>query len=154
MDLAPGHDRRQVITSPQVGRCQKLMSQRCVRSPVAASACGAVERSLLTLDRLGRNLRETLNLVHDLTQRGIFLRTLGDKLAVDTSSAGNLWGSPTAGLTTPIRGLRSLGRYLRGLHGLAAEVTIQEVVSPTPCAGVPSAGWSTSSPACWSMDRA
>jgi DNA invertase Pin-like site-specific DNA recombinase len=41
--------------------------------------------SLLTLDRLGRNMRETLNLVHDLTQRGIFLRTLGDKLAVDTS---------------------------------------------------------------------
>ena len=39
--------------------------------------------NLLTLDRLGRNMRETLNLVHDLTQRGIFLRTLGDKLAVD-----------------------------------------------------------------------
>ena len=44
--------------------------------------------SLLTLDRLGRNMRETLNLVHDLTQRGIFLRTLGDKLAVDTSDPG------------------------------------------------------------------
>src|SRR5882757_208520 len=29
--------------------------------------------NLLTLDRLGRNMRETLNLVHDLTQRGIFL---------------------------------------------------------------------------------
>ena len=44
--------------------------------------------NLLTLDRLGRNMRETLNLVHDLTQRGIFLRTLGDKLAVDTSDQG------------------------------------------------------------------
>ena len=33
-------------------------------------------------------MRETLNLVHDLTQRGIFLRTLGDKLAVDTSDPG------------------------------------------------------------------
>jgi DNA invertase Pin-like site-specific DNA recombinase len=44
--------------------------------------------NLLTLDRLGRNMRETLNLVHDLTQRGIFLRTLGDKLAVDTSHPG------------------------------------------------------------------
>jgi DNA invertase Pin-like site-specific DNA recombinase len=44
--------------------------------------------SLLTLDRLGRNMRETLNLVHDLTQRGIFLRTLGDKLAVDTGDPG------------------------------------------------------------------
>ena len=33
-------------------------------------------------------MRETVNLVHDLTQRGIFLRTLGDKLAVDTSDPG------------------------------------------------------------------
>jgi DNA invertase Pin-like site-specific DNA recombinase len=45
--------------------------------------------NLLTLDRLGRNMRETLNLVHDLTQRGIFLRTLGGKLAVDTSDPGS-----------------------------------------------------------------
>jgi DNA invertase Pin-like site-specific DNA recombinase len=44
--------------------------------------------NVLTLDRLGRNMRETLNLVHDLTQRGIHLRTLGDKLAVDTSEPG------------------------------------------------------------------
>ncbi|BFO18173.1 hypothetical protein SHKM778_45610 [Streptomyces sp. KM77-8] len=35
--------------------------------------------NVLTLDRLGRNMRETLNLVHNLTERGIFLRTLGDK---------------------------------------------------------------------------
>ncbi|MGW6603889.1 recombinase family protein [Streptomyces sp. NPDC055036] len=44
--------------------------------------------NVLTLDRLGRNMRETLNLVHDLTERGVFLRTLGDKLAVDTSEPG------------------------------------------------------------------
>ena len=31
--------------------------------------------NLLTLDRLGRNMRETMNLVHDLTQRGIFPHT-------------------------------------------------------------------------------
>ncbi|MFD5883618.1 recombinase family protein [Streptomyces yangpuensis] len=31
--------------------------------------------NVLTLDRLGRNMRETLNLVHDLTERGVFLRT-------------------------------------------------------------------------------
>ncbi|MEU8976208.1 hypothetical protein AB0D11_44805 [Streptomyces monashensis] len=30
-------------------------------------------------------MRENFNLVHDLTERGIFLHTLGDKLAVDTS---------------------------------------------------------------------
>jgi len=39
-----------------------------------------------TLDRLGRNLRETLNLVHDLTGRRIGLRTLADPLAIDTSN--------------------------------------------------------------------
>ena len=30
------------------------------------------------LDRLGRNLRETLNLFHDLPERGIAIRTLDD----------------------------------------------------------------------------
>lgn len=44
--------------------------------------------NVLTLDRLGQNMRETLNLVHELTERGVFLRTLGDKLAVDTSEPG------------------------------------------------------------------
>lgn len=44
--------------------------------------------NVLTLDRLGRNMRETLNLVHELTEKGIHLRTLGDKLAVDTSVPG------------------------------------------------------------------
>lgn len=34
------------------------------------------------------SMRETLNLVHDLTVRSIFLRPLGDKLAVDTSEPG------------------------------------------------------------------
>ncbi len=31
-----------------------------------------------TLDRLGRNLREVLNLVHDLAERGIGVRSLSD----------------------------------------------------------------------------
>lgn len=44
--------------------------------------------NVLTLDRLGRNMRETLNLVHGLTERGVFLRTLGDKLAVVPVSRG------------------------------------------------------------------
>lgn len=39
-----------------------------------------------TLDRLGRNIREVLNLVHDLEQRGIGLRTLADPMPIDTSS--------------------------------------------------------------------
>lgn len=38
-----------------------------------------------TLDRLGRNLREVLNLIHDLGERGITIRTLADPIAIDTS---------------------------------------------------------------------
>lgn len=44
--------------------------------------------NVLTLDRLGRNMREVLNLAHDLTERGIYFRTLGDSLPVDTSNPG------------------------------------------------------------------
>lgn len=38
------------------------------------------------LDRVGRNLRETLNLFHDLPERGIAIRTLDDPLAIDTAA--------------------------------------------------------------------
>ena len=38
-----------------------------------------------TLDRLGRTVRDTLNLIHDLSQRGIGLRTLADPIKVDSS---------------------------------------------------------------------
>jgi DNA invertase Pin-like site-specific DNA recombinase len=37
------------------------------------------------LDRLGRNLRECLNLVHDLRERGIGIKTLSDPLPIDTA---------------------------------------------------------------------
>lgn len=40
-----------------------------------------------TLDRLGRSLRDTLNLVHDLRERGIGLRTLADPIAIDTTDS-------------------------------------------------------------------
>jgi DNA invertase Pin-like site-specific DNA recombinase len=41
-----------------------------------------------TLDRLGRNLREVLNLVHDLAERGIGVRSLADPLPINTSDEG------------------------------------------------------------------
>jgi len=41
-----------------------------------------------TLDRLGRNLREVLNLVHDLAERGIGVRSLADPLPIDTTTEG------------------------------------------------------------------
>jgi DNA invertase Pin-like site-specific DNA recombinase len=41
-----------------------------------------------TLDRIGRNLREVLNLVHDLAERGIGVRSLADPLPIDTTGEG------------------------------------------------------------------
>lgn len=44
--------------------------------------------TVVTLDRLRRNMRECLNLAHELTERGIGLRTLKDQIPVDTSVPG------------------------------------------------------------------
>jgi DNA invertase Pin-like site-specific DNA recombinase len=41
-----------------------------------------------TLDRLGRNLREVLNLVHDLGERGVGVRSLADPLPINTADEG------------------------------------------------------------------
>lgn len=55
-----------------------------------------------TLDRLGRSLRDTLNLVHDLRERGIGLRTIADPIPIDTTDE-----SPTAGLALALLALFS-----------------------------------------------
>jgi DNA invertase Pin-like site-specific DNA recombinase len=41
-----------------------------------------------TLDRIGRNLREVLNLVHELSERGIGVRSLADPLPINTTDEG------------------------------------------------------------------
>ncbi|MET9078213.1 recombinase family protein [Streptomyces sp. NPDC004232] len=41
-----------------------------------------------TLDRLGRNLREVLNLVHDLSEKNIGVRSLADPLPINTADEG------------------------------------------------------------------
>lgn len=41
-----------------------------------------------TLDRIGRNLREVLNLVHDLAARGVGVRSIADPMPIDTSDEG------------------------------------------------------------------
>ena len=38
-----------------------------------------------TLDRLGRTVRDTLNLIHDLADRGVGVRNLADPIKVDSS---------------------------------------------------------------------
>lgn len=39
-----------------------------------------------TLDRLGRTVRDTLNLIHDLADRGVGVRNLADPVKVDSSN--------------------------------------------------------------------
>ena len=39
-----------------------------------------------TLDRLGRTVRDTLNLIHELAERGVGIRNLADPIKVDSSS--------------------------------------------------------------------
>jgi DNA invertase Pin-like site-specific DNA recombinase len=41
-----------------------------------------------TLDRVGRNLREVLNLVHELSEKGIGVRSLADPLPINTADEG------------------------------------------------------------------
>lgn len=53
-----------------------------------------------TLDRLGRSLRDTLNTIHDLRERGIGLKTIADPLPIDTSD-----DSPTASIALTLLGL-------------------------------------------------
>jgi len=42
-----------------------------------------------TLDRLGRTVRDTLNLIHDLGERGIGVRNLADPIKVDSSNSAD-----------------------------------------------------------------
>ena len=40
-----------------------------------------------TLDRLGRTVRDTLNLIHDLSSRGVGVRNLADPIRIDSSNS-------------------------------------------------------------------
>lgn len=42
-----------------------------------------------TLDRLGRTVRDTLNMIHELSQRGIGVRNLADPFRIDSTDPGD-----------------------------------------------------------------
>ena len=54
-----------------------------------------------TLARLGRTVRDTLNLIHDLAARGVGIRNLADPIKVDSSSPAD----PMAQLTVVLLAL-------------------------------------------------
>ena len=45
-----------------------------------------------TLDRLGRTVRDTLNLIHELTERGVGVRNLADPVKVDSADPADAMG--------------------------------------------------------------
>jgi len=45
-----------------------------------------------TLDRLGRTVRDTLNLIHELTERGVGVRNLADPIKVDSANPADAVG--------------------------------------------------------------
>lgn len=55
-----------------------------------------------TLDQLGRTVRDTLNMVHELKERGVGIRTLADPLAIDTQ-AGKSHGPDGVCHADPVR---------------------------------------------------
>jgi len=42
-----------------------------------------------TLDRLGRTVRDTLNMIHELSERGIGVRNLADPIRIDSTNPGD-----------------------------------------------------------------
>ncbi len=54
-----------------------------------------------TLDRLGRTVRDTLNLIHELSERGSGVKNLADPVEVDSSNPGD----PTARLAVVLLAL-------------------------------------------------
>ena len=45
-----------------------------------------------TLDRLGRTVHDTLNLIHELTERGVGVRNLADPIKVDSADPAGAMG--------------------------------------------------------------
>jgi len=55
-----------------------------------------------TLDRLGRTVRDTLNLIHELSGRGVGVRNLADPIKVDAANPGDPMAQLAVG-STPCR---------------------------------------------------
>jgi len=99
----------------------RQVSQRVSAAAAAAAAAAATDRPGLrvlldyarpgdvivvhTLDRLGRTVRDTLNLIHELAERGVGVRNLADPIRVDSSDPAD----PMAQLAVVL--LACLGRW-------------------------------------------
>jgi DNA invertase Pin-like site-specific DNA recombinase len=55
-----------------------------------------------TLDRLGRTVRDTLNMIHDLAERGVGVRNLADPIKVDSSNPSDPMAQLAVVLLAPL----------------------------------------------------
>ncbi len=67
-----------------------------VDRPGLRAALGFAQRGdvivVHTLDRLGRSVRDTLNLIHELTERGVGVRNLADPIKADSADPAGAMG--------------------------------------------------------------
>ncbi|WIG17594.1 recombinase family protein [Kocuria rosea] len=80
---------RQVGITPERIYVDKKSGATTDRPGLTAALAYAREGDVIvvhTLDRLGRTVRDTLNLIHDLAERGVGVRNLADPIKVDSTN--------------------------------------------------------------------
>ena len=80
---------RQVGIAPERIYVDKKSGATTDRPGLTAALAYAREGDVIvvhTLDRLGRTVRDTLNLIHDLAERGVGVRNLADPIKVDSTN--------------------------------------------------------------------
>ena len=80
---------RQVGIAPERIYVDKKSGATTERPGLTAALAYAREGDVIvvhTLDRLGRTVRDTLNLIHDLAERGVGVRNLADPIKVDSTN--------------------------------------------------------------------
>jgi DNA invertase Pin-like site-specific DNA recombinase len=93
-----------------------------------------------TLDRLGRTVRDTLNLIHELADRGIGVRNLADPIKVDSSNPNDPMAQLAVVLLAVFGQMERTYTIERAAHARAVAAandtghTIAEIVAKT---GIP-----------------
>lgn len=80
---------RAVGIDPKHIYCDKKSGSTVERPGLAAVLSYARSGDVIvvhTLDRLGRTVRDTLNMIHELAERGVGVRNLADPIKVDSSN--------------------------------------------------------------------
>jgi hypothetical protein len=87
MDVTQAVGDRAVITSPQVGRCQKLVSQRCVKIRASASSCGTVARMDLAYCRVSTTAQDLARQIDAMRAAGV----AEEHIYVDKRAPARTW---------------------------------------------------------------